>query len=182
MSSSIFCDMVFLRHLQQRRGKRMMGGLRLLLLMGFLAALPAGCSKGEDPVVYFDEDDAMMNKAIDTARERLPVFLNALEEGAGEFFIKAPVADGDTVEHIWLVDIRVSGSDFVGMIDNDPVDVTNVKLGESYRLAQTEISDWMVRRNGRIYGAYTLRVMLDGLPEGEAEPMRSRLAEPDQEP
>jgi uncharacterized protein YegJ (DUF2314 family) len=153
----------------------------LLLTLAFLL-VAAGPSGAGDPIVMFKKGDTAMNTAIAKARSTLPAFLKALSSGEGMFSIKAPVTDSGFTEHIWLRGIEVSGADFVGVIDNDPAKIDNVKLGDPFRIAQSGITDWMVVRDSKIYGAYTLRAMLDRLPKEQADGLRARLAGPDQEP
>jgi uncharacterized protein YegJ (DUF2314 family) len=63
-------------------------------------------------------------------------------------------------------------------IKNDPGIVGNVKIGQSWTVKRTEISDWMFMRDGRMYGNYTMRPLLKTMPEAEAAKYRSMLADP----
>ena len=82
------------------------------------------------------------------------------------------------VEHFWLTDILFQNGDFIGSISNDPGIVHNVKVGQKWRVKKDEISDWMFRRNGKIYGNYTIRPLLKTMPPNEAAKYRLLLAQP----
>lgn len=124
-------------------------------------------------------DEQEMNAAIDRAQSEVDVFLAEMEAGNGtDFSVKAPVEDGDDVEHFWLTDITYNDGQFEGLIGNDPGVVSNVTFGQKWTVAKTDISDWMFMRDGKIHGNYTMRPLLKTLPDDEAEEMRSMLAEP----
>jgi len=135
----------------------------------------AACSESGDQVVDYRGDDTVMNAAMDEARSTLPAFLNEMEAGRGDFSVKVPVKDAGYTEHMWMANIRLAGGKFHGQIANEPVTVKTVKLGDRYSIEKVSISDWMIQRDGGIYGGYTLRVMLDDLPGEQAASLRARL-------
>ena len=113
------------------------------------------------------------------ARSEVDSFVAELAKGDGEdFAVKAPIRDGDNVEHFWLSDVVYRDGEFQGTIGNDPGIVTNVTFGQSWTIKKAEISDWMFMRGGKMYGNYTMRPLLKTMPAEEAEQYRSMLAEP----
>jgi uncharacterized protein YegJ (DUF2314 family) len=146
------------------------------LLFAFLGAMIAstGCDAvkpPDDPVVRREGQpdfirlpgqDPEMEKAVQTARESVGTFVAALRARTAKqtsFSVKKPFKDGKQVEHIWLSDASFDGTNFSGRVDNEPVDVKNVKLGETAVAAKDEISDWFYVDNGKLVGGYTLRVL-----------------------
>jgi uncharacterized protein YegJ (DUF2314 family) len=108
------------------------------------------------------DKDPEMDRAIQTARETVETFIAALKAPTAkqtDFCVKKAFKDGAQVEHIWLSDTSFNGSTFSGRVDNEPVDVKTVRLGETAIVAKGEISDWFYVDNGKLVGGYTLRVL-----------------------
>ena len=68
---------------------------------------------------------------------------------------------GDEGEHIWLTELTYDGKEFHGRVNNEPVDVKNVKLGDRSSVSPAEISDWMFVQDGRLVGGATIRILYD---------------------
>jgi uncharacterized protein YegJ (DUF2314 family) len=155
---------------------------RFALIM--LAALCASCGGAgpeskPDTLISGGYDERAMSAAMERARGEVDTFIAALAAGNGsEFAVKVPIEDRGKVEHFWLVDIAYRDGRFEGQIGNDPGIVTNVKFGEARSVGRAEISDWMFMRDGKMHGNYTLRPLLEAMPEEEAERFRSMLANP----
>ena len=107
-------------------------------------------------------EDPGMNKAIQTARDTVHTFIMALRSPTAtqnSFTVKKPFKHGEQFEHIWLSDASFDGIQFSGRVDNEPVDVTNVTIGQTATAAPGEISDWFYIDNGKLVGGYTIRVL-----------------------
>src|SRR5690606_31859303 len=129
-------------------------------------------------VMSVPADDPEMNRSMERARAEIDTFIARLGKPTPvdrNFALKAPVEDGDDVEHFWLNDVRYREGHFEGTIGNDPALVKNVKLGDSWRVARSEISDWMFVENGRLVGGYTIRVLLDRLDAEERQALLASL-------
>lgn len=123
-----------------------------------------------------DFDEAEMDAAIATARSRVDEFIKILGENAADSFsVKAPITDENGTEHFWIVDVSYADGMFSGEIGNDPGVVRNVKLGQAWRIAKDEISDWMYTREDRIHGGFTIDPLLGSFPKDEADAMRAKL-------
>ncbi len=123
-------------------------------------------------------DDAEMNRAMERARAEVSTFVDGLQNpkpGDRDFAFKAPVKQGDQVEHFWLDNVHHEASHLVGAIGNDPQAVRNVKVGDQLKVRIAEISDWMFVRDGVLVGGYTIRVMLGRLGEEERKEMLASL-------
>lgn len=145
---------------------------RYIGLFGILLLVLVGCDKKEsaDKITRVSGDDPKMNSAIAKSRANVNTFITALKSpkpGQTGFSVKKPFSEGEEVEHIWLTDVTYDGSQFVGLVGNDPEVVKSVKFGEKTMVAPGEISDWMFIDNRRLVGGETLRVLRDGMSAAE---------------
>jgi uncharacterized protein YegJ (DUF2314 family) len=160
-----------------------MNACRFFVLTGVAASLLAGCSgdrdsggtvkrPGQPPVTHVEDDDPKMLAAIDQARATADDFiraLNAPRTSQSDFSVKLPIKDGEEVEHMWITPVRHLNGRFVGAINNEPVSVRTVKMGDEVQVAKDEISDCMYIDDGKLVGGFTLRVLRDNLPENERQ-------------
>ncbi|WP_020471816.1 YegJ family protein [Zavarzinella formosa] len=143
--------------------------LRIVLVL----ALIAGCGKKppvDDPVTFVDSNDPKMNAAITKARASVNSFITALKSpksGQSAFSIKMAFTEGDDSEQIWLTPVSYDGKNFQGTVNNTPVKVKKVRMGQKVTVSPSEISDWMYVENGKLVGGETLRVLRDGLTPAE---------------
>jgi uncharacterized protein YegJ (DUF2314 family) len=161
---------------------------RTLALSFLLAVHLAACGNDAssdaadgDGVISVSADDAEMNAAIAKARATLPDFWKAFDHpssGDSDFALKVRIADGDAVEHFWLVDLERADGKVFGTLGNDPQFVTSVKIGDRLEIPEADISDWLFLRNGKMVGNQTIRPLLKRMPKDEADAYRSILAEP----
>ncbi|MBL9163420.1 MAG: DUF2314 domain-containing protein [Planctomycetaceae bacterium] len=92
--------------------------------------------------------------------------------------MKVPIADGEAVEHFWLVGVTYQNGEFSGTINNEPGMVSNVQMGDRRQVAKAEISDWLFMRDGKMHGNYTLRPLLKTMPEKDVKIYEAMLADP----
>ncbi len=146
----------------------------LLLLLAV-----SGCGKSaSDTLVKSGYDEQEMDAAIARARSEVDSFISELSRPTGtNHAVKAPITDAGETEHFWLTDISFQNGEFKGTINNDPVIVSNVKMGQTWTIKRNEISDWMFMRDGKMHGNYTMRPLLKTMPEDEAAQYRSILAD-----
>ena len=99
-----------------------------------------------------------MERAIQKAKDTHGEFIQAMRG-------KRPGTDGFAIkksfggEHIWLSDVSWDGKVFSAVVDNEPVDTKEVKLGDRVQVAPDELSDWMYVEGGSLKGGYTIRVL-----------------------
>ena len=72
-------------------------------------------------------------------------------------------------EHIWLADVQYTGGRFVGYVDNKPVNIKGLKLGDKESVNPDEISDWLYIDHGKLVGGYTVRVLYSELSPKEKQ-------------
>lgn len=133
------------------------------------------CSSGEDQIVDHTDGDEKLSAAIEEARETLPKFFVELKGGEGDFSLKVPVRHGREVQHVWISDVHYASGKFTGQIASKAGGKRGAGIGQTYTVSGGDISDWMIERDGAIYGGYTLRAMLDDMPEEQAAPLRARM-------
>ena len=164
-----------------------MGGTRAIVLLSiclaatFALSPPAAHANASDKTVLVPRGDSGMMAAIAKARKSLPQFWEAFEDsapGVSNFSLKVEVVDRGSSEFFWVTQIERQKNAIVGTIDNDPNHVTNVKLGQRYRFAESQIADWLFMRNGKMVGNETIRPLLDRMPAAQAAQYRSLLADP----
>jgi len=142
---------------------------------------PSSDASGKDEVIPIAADDAAMNAAIEKARGSIGEFWRQFEHpdpGVDGLALKVRISDGRNREHFWLIDIERAASGLSGVINNDPDWVKTVRFGERYSFEEADISDWMFRRNGKIVGNETLRVLFKSMPPEEADAYRAMLETP----
>lgn len=108
------------------------------------------------------DDDKAMDRAVEHAQRSLAFFMAALrakKPGDAMFEIKKGYVDRDKVEHLWISHLTYDRKKFHGKINNRPLDVKNVRLGQRVTVAPGEVSDWMFLKNGKLIGGFTTRVL-----------------------
>ncbi|MGD0093512.1 MAG: DUF2314 domain-containing protein [Planctomycetota bacterium] len=120
------------------------------------------------PVWRVGSDDPRLIAAVAEARRRWPEFQRAFEQRApGQMFsVKARVADGKNAEYMWMKVSAIEHDDIYGTLDNDPVNVTGVKLGDRFHVKVTELSDWMYLEGKDLRGGFTVKVLRDAAQKG----------------
>ena len=159
------------------------GAITLLLLCGSLGACarkstPA-TEDGKDQVVYVKSEDPGMNAAIAKAQGSIALFKAAAKErkpNTERYAVKVGFHYGaDDREHMWVQDPEFEGDSVRGKLINEPVDVTNLKLGQVVTAPAADISDWMYVEDGKLRGGYTMRVLLDKMGPEERQKMLNEL-------
>jgi uncharacterized protein YegJ (DUF2314 family) len=115
---------------------------------------------GESETFRVGNEHAAMRKAVDQARKTVGEFIKALQHpaaGQSDFEVKKPFVEGNDVEHIWLSDIEFTGGRFKGKVDNAPIKLHGLKIGQVVSVNPDEISDWAYVDNGKLVGGYTIR-------------------------
>lgn len=71
------------------------------------------------------------------------------------------------IEHIWLANIEYKDGQYTGVVDNVPLSIKNVKMGDTLNISNADITDWFYIEDGKLYGGYTIRVLRDKMSEKE---------------
>ncbi len=117
----------------------------------------------EGDVIYgVTSDDNEMNNAIKKANETLVQFDEALKSNNSNykyFALKTRFTTVSGGEHIWLSKIVMKDNNYFGVIDNLPQSTTEVKIGDTIKIENNNISDWMYIDDKKLAGGYTIRLL-----------------------
>ena len=129
--------------------------------------------------LHLDQDDEELARITEHARETLPDFFRHLlrpEKGESNFRVKYPFrADRDSgfnMEQLWLSDIKFKNGVFYGVVANTPFYISAIKKGDTVTFSAGDITDWMYTSNGTITGGYSIKYLLEQLPEHSEEQRR----------
>lgn len=125
-------------------------------------------------------DEKEMEAAIEKGRNTFNDFLTRFktqQDGDQDYSVKVKISDDNGTEHFWLTDINLESEPYSGIISNDPGIVKCVKIGQKYSFTFKDISDWMYMNDGKMYGNYTLRVLVKSMPKKQAEAYLAILSE-----
>lgn len=166
----------------------------VLLILGTGLALAQGCDdsststtpsgkdvierEGNPDVVYYDDSDDLMNRGIAKAKATYAEFLTALEAkdpASTGFSVKKPFEAREGKEHLWISDVAWDGKKFTGTVGNEPVNVPGLALGQAVEVKPEELSDWMYILDGKLYGGYTIRVMMGEYPPEERKAIEQQM-------
>lgn len=131
--------------------------------------------EGEPDVLYVESGDAEMNSAIQKAKQTFPEFEKAFQSNNPDFenFTikqKFKTSDGGG-EHIWIGDLTVKDGQYFGVVQNEPVDVKQIKLGDSIKISIADMSDWMYIDKKVVKGGYTIKVLRKHMSDEEKKQM-----------
>jgi uncharacterized protein YegJ (DUF2314 family) len=137
-----------------------------------------------DQIFMIKENDPKMSAAIKEAQGTLDDFLKLADNpaaGTKSYMLKVamPYRDnkgGDHQEHIFVAPFKlVAGTKdrFSGELANQPNHIEG-NAGDEVRFNKAQISDWAYRdKDGKLIGARTVRVIVDGMPEDQAKKARA---------
>jgi len=109
-------------------------------------------------------DDRDMEAAKRTARSTLPEFLALARDpkpGMSGFALKVGIPYNDTnFEYVWVNPFRPTGETFIGKVNNEPVNLKDIKYGQVIEFDESNIADWMYRQDGKMKGNHTACALL----------------------
>ena len=136
---------------------------------------------GAETVQAGHTDDKIVRIAED-ARNTLPIFFRHLTgPGKGEhsFSVKYPFRADDNsgidMEHIWLTGIRFKNGQYYGILAGAPRYLGGMKKGDTVAFSADSITDWMYIRDDRIIGGYSIKYLLEKIPEDQRSGEQKKL-------
>ncbi|HPJ15757.1 MAG TPA: DUF2314 domain-containing protein [Spirochaetota bacterium] len=145
----------------------------------------SGCNKFEsifsnkDGIVSVQSDDQEMNQIIKNARDTTDQFLKAMKNPADDesnFIVKYPFKTDEgselEIEHMWITDITIENNIYYGILNNEPVYIKDLKLGDKVKFDIKMISDWMYYKGDKIIGGKSVKYLLeksDNLSDSEKQ-------------
>ena len=134
-----------------------------------LSPMP-GADDGSPVVVAFGPDDPDIDAATARARETVGELIAVLEETGGRGIdaqVKVPIAEGDTVEHVWLEAVRYEDGMIHGSLASVPMFLRDWQRGDPTMVAPDEITDWLMIRGGALTGGFVLCVTRARMEDAE---------------
>jgi uncharacterized protein YegJ (DUF2314 family) len=141
-----------------------------MLRWAAIVFLLAGPAIAEDGLVRYADADPRMNAAILSAQASFPRFLEAALDANGTsrdgYLVKVGFpteSDPASLEHIWVGPFaKLKSGKFTGLLDNDPVDLGGMVLGDQVPFSAGMVSDWtFLSDRGLAYGQFTTRVIFE---------------------
>ncbi|MEO5564012.1 MAG: DUF2314 domain-containing protein [Chitinophagaceae bacterium] len=133
---------------------------------------------GGDEVYNVETNDLVMNLAIAKAKDSYNSFLDVIKGGdttLDDFGVKMGFETADGTEHMWLNQLHFENDTLFGVLDNDPVNATSFKAGDSLEIKKEMISDWLYVRNNKMVGGYTIKALYSGMDEEEKKEFKKNL-------
>jgi len=132
--------------------------------VSFAAENPIPPKSQPEPMIISPENDPDLIKAEQEARRTLPMFWQLLAlhpEYSSAFSVKAGFdTDMGFVDYLWLVNLKRDGDKVTGVLDNEPDGLPNLHVGDTVRVDEARIIDWLLAVDDRQYGHFTTRVLL----------------------
>lgn len=128
------------------------------------------------PFMHFWDrnNDIEMKNVTKRARETLPYILQNLEK-IDYFSIKVPISLDDGIyEHVWLNNIVYKDGYLTGIIGNYFSGKTDAKFGDIVSIKPKFITDWMAVINNKMYGNFTLFVVMNRMCKDELIDFKSK--------
>lgn len=126
------------------------------------------------------QEDHSMNAAISKARKTIEDFDKALASNNPsftDFAVKKRFATADDGgEHMWIAGIVLVNGTYKGYVNNDAVNTTEIKYGDTVVVRKEEITDWMYLDNNVLRGGYTIRAVRDKLSKEERIKMDNEMS------
>jgi uncharacterized protein YegJ (DUF2314 family) len=108
-----------------------------------------------------------MQKAVEEANATLADFRRMIVAPGARAWrpcIKTRIVSGEEEAFIWLAVVRISGSAFVGRVFEIPPQFKNIHVKDEIEVSDNCVTDWMLNRNGTLYGGFSLRYQRSLLP------------------
>lgn len=126
----------------------------------------------QEPRFSTISDDSGLNSARVKSTESLSYFLKAFESQKYKnvkYLVKAKFTDPKTSKqlHMWVALQALKGKSLICMAIEVPEDFDGLSMGQDISLTTNEVEDWMINDSGVVYGAYTLRLQREKLPEDQ---------------
>ncbi len=138
-------------------------------------------SSEQDRVISVESNDPEMVSAIAKARKSLPEFWLMFDyppAGVSNFALKYRITDKGEDELFWMTDLSRKDGQIFGKVGNDPVVVSNVRLGQEIEILEERIADWLYFRNDKMVGNETIKALFKEMDPEEVEQMKSMMENP----
>jgi uncharacterized protein YegJ (DUF2314 family) len=142
------------------------------------AVLLLSCQKPSAPAAFqepvrimqVDHADEEILQIAEDARNTLPNFFRHLNRaGIGEknFCIKYPFETDNGTEQVWISGISFKEGMYHGVLVSSPRQLNGMKRGDTVSFDADSITDWMYVRGDKIIGGYSIKYLLEKIPENQ---------------
>lgn len=137
--------------------------------------------KGDDPLMIFDgasdhtvsvsDNDPRMKEAQQKARKAWPEFARAYQAKAGtNFAVIGRIVEGDDSEYMWLSVTSIDKNNVHGTLDNAPVALTKLKIGQDLHVNINEVDDWIYIGTDNVpVGGFTKEALIHARDSAKAD-------------
>ncbi|MES2732696.1 MAG: DUF2314 domain-containing protein [Bacteroidota bacterium] len=128
--------------------------------------------EGKPTIYHVETEDQEMLAAIKKSRQSFDQFLRAYHSNDSSyqnFAIKLPFRTQTGSEHIWLTEITIENGKIFGVVNNEPDNTNEVKLGQKIEINSATISDWDYMQGNKLMGGYTIWLLRDRMSPQERE-------------
>jgi uncharacterized protein YegJ (DUF2314 family) len=113
-----------------------------------------------DSIAAVKQDDSLLVAASARARSKLPAMRSDFNKGLppGELILlKVPFTTSDgSDEYMWVEVSKWEGDKILGLLQNDPIDVPNLKAGQNVETSESKVFDYIRRKpDGSVEGNET---------------------------
>ena len=150
--------------------------LLLCTVLLFSCERPFVLGPSQEPArtVQLEQADEEVMQIAEDARDTLTGFFRRINSAGAEesdFCVKYPFAVNDDsgidTEQIWLTGIRFRDGTYYGILAGTPRCLDGMKRGDTVAFDTEMITDWMYVRNGKIIGGYSIKYLLEKIPDDQ---------------
>jgi len=173
-SPQLMPAMTNLHNWQFNEGNSMNRLFFFLTATALMATAFTGCGgkqSGKISTASQGYDTEKMDAAIEQAKSGIEDFATALQASDGtNFAIKEKViATGKINEFIWLTEVEYVDGKFKATVGDQQL-TADLKPGTIRIVEKEDVIDWKYEKNGKVFGNYTLRLLIKSVPEDDREP------------
>ncbi|MEZ5328454.1 MAG: DUF2314 domain-containing protein [Verrucomicrobiales bacterium] len=132
-------------------------------------------SASKPPLIPVQSNDAEMQAAMQTARDRFPAFWREVSgdnkrviPALGGSMVKAYFHDADAPqngEHMWVNEVEYDGKTITGVLADTPRQLRSVRPGQRVTFPLERLSDWFYVDDDKAIGAFTVRLLRTRMTE-----------------
>ena len=157
-----------------------------VLLCGLQACSDPKPQNVGDRVIDTTASDAVLNAAMKEARDTLGVFwtrFDAQTPGVEAYGVKLRMTGQDGFqEFIWAEPVSHTADEVIARLANEPLHLQGLRLGSEVRVKKDLIFDWGYERNGKLYGHFTTRALINKMTAEERAQVEGRFSPTPLEP
>jgi len=129
-------------------------------------------------VNFSQADDPKLERAAELARASFKYFWREMVwegqriiPGLELAAVKVPFSDSGKdapeTEFLWMNELTFDGEALSGTVLNQPLALESVSAGDARQVKPDQITDWMYVVGRKVYGAYSVQVLREGMRAGE---------------